>query len=83
MRVLTSNGMSWAWPRVEANASTISTENTSKINNMSVHEESRNLSTKFIKKASIFYDPKKNHCKYLAPWASHVHKTVGKSHYST
>ena len=65
MRALDSNGTLWAWPRVEANASAISTESTSRSQyKTSIHEES---SIKLMKNASII-----RKIKYLAPWNSHV-----------
>jgi hypothetical protein len=41
MRALNSNSQLWAWPRVQANASTILTENAGRLQyRTSVHEES-------------------------------------------
>ena len=58
MRVLDSNGTLWVWPRVQANASAISTENASRsLYKMSVHEES---SIKLTKNTSILHSLVKN-----------------------
>jgi hypothetical protein len=58
MRVLDSNSLLWAWPRVQANASAISMENAGRSQyRMSVHEES---CIKVTKKAYILYRLEKN-----------------------
>ena len=50
MRALASNGTLWAWARVQANTSAISTENA---NRQSIHE-------KLTKHAFTLHSPKKN-----------------------
>ena len=55
MRILDSNSTLWAWPRVQANVSTISTENVSRsLHKTSIHDQS----TK--KNASILHSLMKN-----------------------
>ena len=58
MRVLNSNVTLWAWPRVQANTSAISTENVNRSQyKTSVHEES---SIKLMKNTSIPHRSEKN-----------------------
>jgi hypothetical protein len=60
MRALDSNSELWAWSRVQANASAISTENASRSQyKTSIHEES---SLKHTKNASVLSNPEKIEC---------------------
>ena len=79
MRVLDSNGMLWVWPRVQANASAISTESTSRSQyKANIHEES---SIKLMKNTPILLSSKKD--QVFSPLSySHVHTAASHVRYS-